>query len=310
MEHLKNFTESDTQNDLVALIKPFLVKLSRKYRWRLSHWNILDFLRAAVPPVEPRSFLASSFTVCVAMICNVLDARRPNSPFFGRGLSWATMLPRSLLCITYTFRAEHWDVWRFLHLFSGIFFKDSGDTIRKNPETEKQKLQWQDNRLSQAGYTPSIHPKIGTSNCPTLPLHWIVVTSHLTPRQIKQKMMGIHLFELCVFSYQLDLFAVNSHQFPIKWVSFIGELFFCLGQISASFTHERTHFTKISDDCFMLQLMSAISTNSTRHLRSATLHCNRSLQSTVGYTYLNLNSQVQKLGAVKQDWKMPSRTSI
>ena len=46
-------------------------------------------------------------------------------------------------------------------------------------------------------------------------------------------------------------------------------------------------------------------------LRSATLHCNRSLQSTVGYTYLNLNSQVEKwiFGAWK-NFKLDLRSTL
>lgn len=147
----------------------------------------------------------------------------------------------------------------------------------------------------QHAFTSRLHPQTftqkfaGTRNCPTLPLHWIVVTSHLTPRQIKQKVMGIHLVELFFFLSTWSLYCEFPINFPSNEFSFIGELFFGLGQISAKLHMIQNTFHKN-------YRMIPSSPTPPGDLRSATLHCNRSLQSTVGYTYLNLNSKVDLHG--------------
>ena len=190
---------------------------------------------------------------------------------------------------------SHGQIQRFgQHLFTGIFFIWwYNQTWRK---WKKQKLQWQQHRQdnntrSQAGYTAQkFTPKIcRTRNCPTLPLHWIVVTSHLTPRQIKQKVMGNYLFELFFFPINLISLLWIPINFPSNEFSFIGELFFWAGSnFRQNYTWFRTQFhKKLSDDCFITN-----STGGTCDLPRciATDPCNLLF----GYTYLNLNSKVEK----------------
>ena len=162
----------------------------------------------------------------------------------------------------------------------------------------------------QHAFTSRLHPQTftqkfaGTRNCPTLPLHWIVVTSHLTPRQIKQKVMGIHLVELFFFLSTWSLYC----EFPINFPS---NEFLLLENSFLAWVKFPPKLHMIQNTFHKNYRMIPSSPTPPGDLRSATLHCNRSLQSTVGYTYLNLNSQVEKwiFGAWK-NFKLDLRSTL
>lgn len=168
---------------------------------------------------------------------------------------WATLLPRSVgyylgnhIRFPMCFHMSDPTIWTasfYMNLFHLVIQAE----MKKTQKTETaMTTTWtrQQHAFTSRLHRPKIHPKIcRTRNCPTLPLHWIVVTSHLTPRQIKQKVMGIHLFELLLFFFlsTWSLYCEFPINFPSNEFSFIGELFFGLGQISAKITHDSEHIS-------------------------------------------------------------------
>ena len=180
-------------------------------------------------------------------------------------------------------------IWQ--HLLQESF--SSGDTIR-NEETEKQKLQWQQHRqdnntLSQAGYTPkNSHKNLQDKELPdsALALNRCNFASNSSANQTEgdgNSSLWVVVFFPSIWSLWCE-FPSISHQMSflllensfLAWVKFPPKLHMIQNTFHKNYR------------------MIASSPTPPGDLRSATLHCNRSLQSTVGYTYLNLNSQVEK----------------
>lgn len=168
---------------------------------------------------------------------------------------WATLLPRSVghylgnhIRFPMCFHMSDPTIWT-ASFYRNLFHLVIQSEMKKTEKTETaMTTTW---TRQQHAFTSRLHPQTftqkfaGTRNCPTLPLHWIVVTSHLTPRQIKQ-VMGIHLFELLLFFFlsTWSLYCEFPINFPSNEFSFIGELFFGLGQISAKITHDSEHISQ------------------------------------------------------------------